>query len=257
LTHADDLIDFLWREPEAARHQLNEFDRRRPAHLIPSAWFVANPQGNRSVFFHGQMQGETQFSQHSSAVESFSAASWRPDRTSCLKSGERLRAQPTSVILRSLRLSFAEGCMALRLASLLFACGVALTLFLSPASAGCSSRPGTPTNVTARATWPGAILVEWTDTADETVWWDYDVTELRRSCSFINGQRHCRWRGVNIPQRAGQPPRADGLKGWRLQNTFLPGSGVSQCYRIRARTGPGAEGCVSEIFSNTACATAS
>src|SRR5262249_18168229 len=42
LTHADDLIDFLWREPEAARHQLNEFDRRRPAHLIPSAWFVAN-----------------------------------------------------------------------------------------------------------------------------------------------------------------------------------------------------------------------
>jgi len=133
-----------------------------------------------------------------------------------------------------------RGCMTLKLVSLLFVTGVASTLFVSPAAASCGDRPGTPTNVTATPVFPGMIRVEWTNTASETVWWDYDV-------------RHD---GVLIPQRAGQPPRADGMLGWRIQNNFAPGQGVWACYRLRARTAPGTKGCVSQIFSNWACARA-
>src|SRR5262245_48081576 len=107
--------------------------------------------------------------------------------------------------------------------------GVALTLFVSPAAASCGDRPGTPTNVTATSFFRGMIQVEWTNTASESpLWWDYEV--------FENGQR--------VPQRAGLPPIANGMQGWRLENNFLPGPGVWGCYRLRARTGPGTQGCV-------------
>ena len=111
-----------------------------------------------------------------------------------------------------------------------------------PARAGCD-RPGTPTNVTANPVFGviGMVHVEWTNTASEEVWWDYDVTH----------------NGVRVPQRAGMPPRVgEGQAGWRFGNNFSPGQGVTACYRLRARTAPGPKGCVSKIFSNTACATA-
>ena len=76
----------------------------------------------------------------------------------------------------------------------------------SPARA--CDRPGTPTNVTAFSRFPGSITIEWTNTASEEVWWDYDV-------------RH---NGVSVPQRAGMPPRvASGQIRWRFQNHFFSG----------------------------------
>ena len=133
--------------------------------------------------------------------------------------------------------------MTLKFAGWLFATSLVIALFSCAATAGCGDRPGTPTNVTANRVFGvfGVVHVEWTNTASEEVWWDYDVTH----------------NGVRVPQRAGMPPRvAAGQVGLRFGNSFSPGYGVTACYRLRARTAPGPKGCVSKIFSNTACARA-
>src|SRR5262245_29404680 len=131
--------------------------------------------------------------------------------------------------------------MSRKLAPILLASGTVLAAFIGYAAVSCD-RPGTPTNVTATAVPDvfGMIKVEWINTADEFVCWDYDVTH----------------NGKQVNQRPGQPPCVEGMKGHRLQNNFSPGSGVFACYRLRARTSTGSEGCVSKIFSNKACATA-
>jgi hypothetical protein len=129
-----------------------------------------------------------------------------------------------------------------KLTTILLASGTVLAASIGYAEGSCDDRPGTPTNVTATAVPDvfGMIKVEWSNTADEFVCWDYDVTH----------------NGMQVPQRAGQPPCVEGMKGHRLQNNFSPGSGVLACYRLRARTSAGSGGCVSEIFSNQACARA-
>ena len=131
--------------------------------------------------------------------------------------------------------------MTRKLVTLLLAFGTALAAPLY-AAASCSDRPGTPTNVTATVLpdFPHVIKVEWVNTADEFVCWDYDVTH----------------NGKQVNQRPGQPPCVSGMKGHRLQNHFSPGAGITACYKLRARTSSGSDGCVSKIFSNQACATA-
>jgi hypothetical protein len=68
--------------------------------------------------------------------------------------------------------------MALKFAGSIFATNLVIGLFSCPAMAGCGDRPGTPTNVTANPVFGvfGMVRVEWTNTASEEVWWDYDVT---------------------------------------------------------------------------------
>jgi hypothetical protein len=68
--------------------------------------------------------------------------------------------------------------MALKFAGSIFATSLVIGLFSCPAMAGCGDRPGTPTNVTANPVFGvfGMVRVEWTNTASEEVWWDYDVT---------------------------------------------------------------------------------
>ena len=133
--------------------------------------------------------------------------------------------------------------MTLKFAVSIFATNLAIAVCSSSAIAGCGVRPGTPIKVTANPVFGvfGVVHVEWTNTASEEVWWDYDVTH----------------NGVRVPQRAGMPPRvAAGQVGLRFGNSFSPGYGVTACYRLRARTAPGPKGCVSKIYSNTACAKA-
>ena len=133
--------------------------------------------------------------------------------------------------------------MTLKFAVSIFATNLAIAICSCSAIAGCGDRPGTPIKVTANPVFGvfGVVHVEWTNTASEEVWWDYDVTH----------------NGVRVPQRAGMPPRvAAGQVGLRFGNSFSPGYGVTACYRLRARTAPGPKGCVSKIFSNTACARA-
>ena len=123
---------------------------------------------------------------------------------------------------------------------------VILPAVLAAASACACDEPGTPTNVTAQATWNFSlnapdIVVSWTNTAnnDETVWWDIQMTD---------GQ------GKIIPQRAGVEPHITGT-GVRLTNAFQTPINATRCFQLKARTGQGTEGCISKIFSNKACAT--
>jgi hypothetical protein len=67
--------------------------------------------------------------------------------------------------------------MPLKVPNLLLLFGMVLGSFSSPAAAGCGSRPGTPSDVIAIAIAPQTIKVEWTNTASETVWWDYVLTD--------------------------------------------------------------------------------
>ena len=125
-----------------------------------------------------------------------------------------------------------------------FFIAVSLPAVLAAASACACDRPGTPTNVTAHAVWNGNlgapdIVLSWINTASETVWWDMQVTD---------GQ------GRIIPQRAGVEPHITGM-GAHVENHIQTPRNATRCYQLKARTGPGTEGCISEIFSNTACAT--
>ena len=111
--------------------------------------------------------------------------------------------------------------MTLKFAVSIFATNLAIALCSSSAIAGCGDRPGTPTNVTANPVFGvfGMVRVEWTNTASEEVWWDYDVTH----------------NGVRVPQRAGMPPRvAAGQVGLRFGNSFSPGYGDSMLSLARA-----------------------
>ena len=128
--------------------------------------------------------------------------------------------------------------MPLKVSSVLLLFGLALGLFSGPAAA--CSRPGTPNNVIAIPIASRTVKVEWTNTASETVWWDYDVRD----------------NGVPIALRpGGNPPRAD-TRGFRYSNNFMIESGHTLCARLRARTEPGTRGCVSKLFSAFACAQA-
>jgi hypothetical protein len=123
---------------------------------------------------------------------------------------------------------------------------VSLPAVLAAASACACDEPGTPINVTAQAVWNGSlnapdIVVRWTNTAnnDETVWWDVQMTD---------GQ------GRIIPQRAGVEPHITG-RGVGVTNSFQTPINATRCFQLKARLGPGNEGCISKIFSNKACAT--
>jgi hypothetical protein len=110
-----------------------------------------------------------------------------------------------------------------------------------PAMAACSDRPGTPTNVTARMTSesPPTVQVSWTNTASETVWWDVERTDASG-------------RADPLPAGIG---RGDTGKGLRISNSYSIPAGETRCFRVKARTARGTQGCVSAIWSNRACAT--
>ena len=117
------------------------------------------------------------------------------------------------------------------------------------ADASCGDRPGTPDEVKAEARdgrdgegrRTREIVFKWRNTArtGEQVFWDIDVTDGS---------------GTNIPQRAGSGRAATVYHETRF-NAYLVGPNETRCFRIKARTTPGTEGCVSAQWSARVCAT--
>jgi hypothetical protein len=120
-------------------------------------------------------------------------------------------------------------------AALLWSAALAVT----PANAQCSDRPGTPTNVAATAISATQIQVTWTNTASEQVWWDVEITDGA---------------GTILAQPAGVG-RGDQGVGLPVSNLYDAPPLSLRCFKVKARTGPHTEGCVSEVWSNAACAT--
>ena len=85
------------------------------------------------------------------------------------------------------------------------------------------------------------IQVRWTNTATETVFWDVEMTDGA-------GGRVAEQPGPGIG-------RGDTGKGLRISNSYTVPSGVTRCFRVKARTARHTEGCVSGDWSNQACAT--
>ncbi|MBV9655376.1 MAG: RICIN domain-containing protein [Acetobacteraceae bacterium] len=82
--------------------------------------------------------------------------------------------------------------------------------------------------------------MSWTDTASETVFWDVEMTDE-------TGQT-----AEALPAGAG---RGDTGVGLRVSNSYTVPGGVTRCFRVKARTERGTQGCLSEKWSNRACAT--
>ena len=118
-------------------------------------------------------------------------------------------------------------------------------LAVAPANAQCSDRPGTPTNVEAaplnlgQDPSPDDIQVKWTNTATERVWWDVEITDEAGKV-------------LELPAGVG---RGDQGVGLQISNVFSVAPSTTRCFRVKARTEPNTEGCVSEQWSNRACAT--
>ena len=131
--------------------------------------------------------------------------------------------------------------------SLFFTTLLFVLVFAQNAQASCGDRPGTPKNLAvsiSRVANPGAIsplaVLTWEDRASEKVWWDIEIT---------NGS------GVLVDQQLTGVGRGVEGKGSRAENAIgLPANGT-RCYRVRARTGPHTEGCVSGDWSNQVCVT--
>jgi hypothetical protein len=118
-----------------------------------------------------------------------------------------------------------------------FLCSTALAV--SPAKAQCSDRPGTPTHVAATAVNSRQISVGWTNTATEQVWWDVEITDGS---------------GTVLSSPAGIG-RGDRGKDLHITNLYDAPPLSKRCFRVKARTGPKTQGCVSQVWSNSACAT--
>lgn len=129
-----------------------------------------------------------------------------------------------------MRKSLASGLVAL---STLAAVGTA--------DAACSDRPGTPNNVKAHVVGPNQITFTWTNTATERVWWDINVTDGKGHATAYSQT------GV------GRGDQGRGLPASHMLIGLKPGETV--CVRIKARTGPRREGCVSQLWSGQVCAT--
>jgi hypothetical protein len=117
--------------------------------------------------------------------------------------------------------------------------------------ASCGDRPGTPDLVRAEAR-DGTdaqgkrireIVLRWRNTArdGETVRWDVEMTDAV---------------GRAIPQPPGSL-RPSSTYHEPMFNAYLVGPNTKRCFRIKARTGGGTSGCVSQAWSAQTCATSS
>jgi len=117
----------------------------------------------------------------------------------------------------------------------------------SPAFAACDDRPGTPNRLTTRVNSDSSITLGWTN---------------RRRVAFNLGQRTC-W-DIEVRDGRGAAVGKDVTGGSCIGVGFgsLAGhrfDGLDEnkryCFRVRARTEPGTEGCVSQIWAGPVCAT--
>jgi hypothetical protein len=115
-------------------------------------------------------------------------------------------------------------------------------LAASPAAAACGDRPGTPNNVKLEPVAgreADTFRLTWNNTATERVWWDIEITNSAGKVlqSVTGGE----------PVKTGRGTTSRDFSGYGVNTT--------RCFRIRARTAAGVEGCVSQIWSGRVCAT--
>ena len=126
-----------------------------------------------------------------------------------------------------MRLSFTFATMMLSIA------------LIHPAHASCSDRPGTPNHLSLRGGPPGGLDLRWINTASEAGGVTWDLAILK------NGKPIRGWTGSAGGNRDG--------KYWLHHFTGLDYA-AEYCFKIRARTGLGSNGCVSDRWSETVCA---
>jgi hypothetical protein len=135
--------------------------------------------------------------------------------------------------------------MTCRLGAVLFAVAAA-GAFALPAYSACGDRPGTPITIRVEPV-PGSesskLRLTWRDTtrADERVWWDFEVTDG-------SGRLVQSLAGVGIGAMVGSKQLSD-----RDFGPYPPGT--TRCFRMKARTEAGTNGCVSQIWSGKTCGT--
>lgn len=114
---------------------------------------------------------------------------------------------------------------------------------LPVAALACSDRPGTPTKLEIPRTSPTSITLQWTNTASESgIYWDIDIMRNGKSIKGFTGTR---------AEFGGQPfsmkGRIDRITIRKLEY------GPTYCFRVRARTASGSNGCVSAHWSHVVC----
>lgn len=129
-----------------------------------------------------------------------------------------------------------------RVAFFFLAMAASLAFVRDSAYAGCSNRPGTPDLVKAESLSKGNISFSWRSTQREGgKYFDLEISDnagrvLQNIAGFDSGPgvRYHEWASWTSP--------------W--------GAGVERCFRVRARTAGGTQGCVSKIWSGKACGVA-
>jgi len=113
-----------------------------------------------------------------------------------------------------------------------------IPLISTAVEAACGDRPGTP--VWKSISWlsKSQIHLVWINKATEMVWWDLEITN-EATRQFLSNQAGIQPIGTRFNQNLTMDLR-------------MP-PGAQRCYRLKARTAPGTEGCVSANWSGPIC----
>jgi len=132
--------------------------------------------------------------------------------------------------------------MAMKLVSVfLVTMMLSTTLAAGLARAACDDRPGTPDNVKAAPLSTTDIQVSWRNRATERVWWDVEMKDEKGKV-------------LPLPAGIGRGDRGFNLPISNVYSAPQSTKGTTRCFRVRARTGPRTEGCVSAQWSAMVCA---
>ena len=124
-------------------------------------------------------------------------------------------------------------------------CALTLTGVLAHAAmASCGHRPGTPDLLTAESTVKGGVNLSWRVLQTEGGRYvDIEVTDS-------TGRIVQSIAGMDVAQSGNRTPY-----GQRASWVTVFNPGKEYCFRVKARSGPGTQGCLSVIWSNKACVT--
>jgi hypothetical protein len=125
---------------------------------------------------------------------------------------------------------------------------ISILLLASRANAQCGDRPGTPDLVEADATAIDTITFRWRNTTNRS------APSIEHTSYFDISVRDSQGNATG-KDATGTGPFTVLYRSWSSRAFSSLAPNTTLCFRIRARTGKGTEGCVSEIFSAQVCAT--
>jgi len=105
-----------------------------------------------------------------------------------------------------------------------------------PARAACSDRPGTPNQVLITPGAPGQLRLKWHNTAREgAAYWDIAIFRNNKEIQGLTGISASKLRDTYFHEFTGLE------------------SAARYCFKVRARTQAGSQGCVSLLWSQSQC----